>query len=311
MANGLGRGLSSLIPQRNQNIQNPQNSQNIQVGNVQNIVNEEKSDISAASLSVDPAGSERMARISPDKIKVNPMQPRKIFSDFSMDELVKSVKEYGIIQPLIVTQSSDNSYELISGERRLRAAKTVGLKEILCIVRDASEQKKLGMALVENLQRENLNPMETSSAYYRLVDEFGLSQEEVADKMGKSRSAVSNSLRLLSLPKEIQEALQDGRLTEGHAKYLLGIEGAEKQSMLFRNIIHKNLSVKNTVKEARRMGGTKQARIKINYRDKDKEFALREFFNTKIEIKRTGKGGQIIIDFFSDEELDQIVSKVK
>lgn len=291
MSNGLGRGLGSLIPLKNK--KSEESSAKIKVSNV---AYEDDKD--------------KVLRIDPVKIKVNPMQPRQNFSDFSMDELAESIKEYGIIQPLIVTKN-DGEYELIAGERRLRAAKIIGLKEVPVIVREADAQRKLEISLVENLQRQDLNPIEASIAYRKLIDEFNLEQGEVARRVGKSRSTVANTVRMLNLPEEIQQALIAGKIFEGHAKYLLGLDSANKQLALFRKILHNNLTVNDTEKESRRMGGTRQARIKVNYTDKDKEFALREFFGTKVEIKRRGKGGRIIIDFYSDEELGEIVEKVK
>jgi len=289
MSNSLGRGLGSLIPQKS--------NQAISEGNFGsvNLVSDDKN---------------RVLEIEPEKIKVNPMQPRSQFTDFNMDELIESVREYGIIQPLVVTKSG-GEYELIAGERRLRAAKAVGLQKVPVIVRDANTQRKLEVALVENLQRENLNPIEAAVAYKKLVDEFNLTQEEVAKKVGKSRPAVANALRMLALPEEIQQALVEGRISEGHAKYLSGFDSAEKQMALFKKVLRHNLTVRDTDKEAKKMGGTKQARVKINYADKDKEFSLREFFGARIEIKRKGHGGQIIINFFSDDELEDIISKVK
>jgi ParB family transcriptional regulator, chromosome partitioning protein len=285
--NTLGRGLSSLIPPKT----------NAAAGLVKPSV-------------LSPDDKDKILQIEVEKIKVNPFQPRKNFQDSELAELIESIKEYGIIQPLIVS-NNNGEYELIAGERRLRAAKKMGLAKVPAILREAGEQEKLEVALVENLQRENLNPIETGLAYKRLADEFNLTQEEIAKKVSKSRPGVANTMRLLNLPEEIQIALIDGRLTEGHAKYLVGIEGAEKQMVLFRKIMHNNLSVKDTDNEAKRMGGTKAARIKINYADKDKEFALRQFFGTKVEIKRKGKGGQIVIEFFSEEELGGIIAKVK
>ena len=179
------------------------------------------------------------------------------------------------------------------------------------IVRGANEQEKLEVALVENLQREDLNAVETALAYRRLIDEFNLSQEEVAKSAGKSRSAVSNTLRVLNLPEEVKMALVEGRITEGHAKILSGLEGEGKQMVLFRKMLNTKMSVDDTAREARHMGGTKQARVKINYADKDKEFAFREFFKSKAEIKRKGKGGQVIISFYNDEELEGMVGKIK
>lgn len=285
--NTLGRGLSSLIP--------PKTSAN------NNLVK---------STLITGDTKDRVLQIEVEKIKVNPFQPRKHFEDGDLNDLIESIKEHGIVQPLIVSQGA-NGFELIAGERRLRAAKKLSLGKVPVIVRDANEQEKLEIALIENIQREQLNPIETAAGYRRLMDEFNLTQEEAAKKVSKSRPSVANTLRLLNLPQEIQLALIDEKITEGHAKYLLGIEGEEKQMNLFRKILHNNLSVKDTNNEARRMGGTKAARIQINYADKDKEFALRQFFGTKVEVKRKGKGGQIVIEFFSEEELNGIINKIK
>ena len=293
MPNGLGRGLGSLIPQKIKKI-DALPEEGLTVVDV---------------TSEDDRG--KVLEVNPDKIEVNPMQPRSQFSDFNMEELVESIKEYGIIQPLIVTRASGDSYELIAGERRLRAAKMVGLKKVPVIVRDANTQRKLEMSLVENLQREDLNPIEAALAYKKLADEFNLTQEEVAKRVGKSRSAVSNCLRFLNLPEEIQQALVEGKISEGHAKYLIGLDSEAKQMALFKKILRHNLTVRDTDNEAKKMGGTKQARVKIDYADKDREFSLREFFGTKVEIKRRGKGGLIIVSFFSDEELENIIKKVR
>ncbi len=294
MSNGLGRGLESLIPKK--------------------VKKEAAASSGEAVVSVlSEEEKNKVLQVSASDISINPYQPRKRFADHQTDELVESIKQYGIIQPLIVTQK-DGKYELIAGERRLRAAKIIGLNKVPVIIRDANAQAKLEVALVENLQRENLNPIEMALAYRKLIDEFNLSQEEVAKRAGKSRPAVANVLRLLNLPEEIQLALIDGRITEGHAKLLVGLDSEIKQTSLFRKIVHSGLTVDDTVLEARRMGGTKQARVKINYTDKDKEFAFREFFGSKVEIKRKarrGGGGQIIIDFYSDEELEEMTSRVK
>jgi ParB family chromosome partitioning protein len=289
---GLGRGLSSLIPQK---------------------INKKETEPSSKENSVnisDNNNGEGVFEINPEKIKINPMQPRHDFDDNSLDELVDSIKEYGLIQPLVLTEKK-GQYELIAGERRLRACKKIGLKKVPVVIKKADEQEKLGMALVENIQRQDLNSIETALAYKKLIKEFGLTSEEVAKKVGKARASVSNTLRMLNLPGEIQDAMKEGRIGEGHAKYLLGIENPTKQMMLFRKILNNNLSVNDVSKEARRLGGTRQAKIKINYKDKDKEFAFREFFGTKVEIKRGRKGGQIVIDFFSDDELEGFVSKLK
>lgn len=292
MANGLGRGLSSLIPQK---INKP-------------------AAVPAAGDKAVQAGSAvangKALQAEVSKIKVNPMQPRKRFSDHEMEELVESIRLYGIIQPLIVSEKN-GEYELIAGERRLRSAKMLNLTTVPVIIREVDEQEKLEIALIENIQREDLNPIETAQALRKLSDEFNLSQEELARRVSKSRSAVANILRFLNLPEEVQLALMDGRITEGHAKLLVGLEGEGRQMALFRKIVHSGMTVSDTIGEARRLGGTKQARIKINYADKDKEFAFREFFGSKVEIRRKGNGGQVVIDFFSDEELEALVGKIK
>jgi len=292
MANGLGRGLSSLIPQKINKVPG--------AGAAGEAV--------VLTVSEDEKG--RVLNIAPDKISTNPQQPRKNFSESQLLELVESIKQYGVIQPLIVTKRADG-YELIAGERRLRAAKRLGLKDVPVIVREAKEQEKLELALIENLQRENLNPIETALAYKKLMEEFNLKQEELAKRVGKARSSVANTLRYLGLPEEIQLALMQEKINEAHAKILAGLDGETKQLTLFRKIVHAGLSADATHEESRRMGGTKMARVQINYQDKDKEFALREFFGSKAQIKRKAKGGEITIYFYSDDELNAIIGKVK
>jgi len=259
---------------------------------------------------VSEADKDQVLQISLDRIQVNPMQPRRNFNEHQLNELIESIKQYGIIQPLIVTQKNGD-YELIAGERRLRAAKILNLATVPVIIRQADEQQKLEVALVENLQREDLNAIEAALAYRKLIDEFNLNQEELAIRLGKSRPVITNTLRLLNLPEEIQAALIDGRITEGHAKTIVGLESEAKQLALFKKILLNKMTIEDAMKETRAMGGTKMARIKINYADKDKEFAFREFFGAKAEIKRKGKGGEVIIYFYSDEELGEMVEKIK
>jgi len=290
MSNGLGRGLSSLIPQK--------------VNKVTTASGEAIVNVSSESE------KDRVLRVEVGKIKINPAQPRKRFSEQELGELMDSIKQYGVIQPLIVSKK-DGGYELIAGERRLRASKAIGLDKVPVIVREVDDQERLEVALIENIQREDLNPIETALAYRKLMDEFNLNQEAMAGRVGKSRPSVANTLRLLNLPEEIQAAVMEEKISEGHAKLLVGVEDEAKQMSLFRKILHGGLSVNDTSDEARKLGGTKQARIKINYADKDKEFAFREFFGTKVEINRKGNGGQVIITFFSDDELESIVDKIK
>lgn len=295
MPNSLGRGLSSLIPQKVKKVAETASGE-------------------AVVEVVSESDKDRILKLNPEKITVNPMQPRKNFNEYQLNELVESIRQYGIIQPLIVTRnpSADGGdYELIAGERRLRAAKIIGLASVPAIIREADEQQKLEVALVENLQREGLNSIETAISYRKLIDEFNLSQEELAIRVGKSRPVITNTLRFLNLPEEIQQALIEGKITEGLAKVIVGLDSEAKQFALYKKILLNKMTVEDALKETRVMGGTKQARIKINYADKDKEFAFRQFFGTKAEIKRKGKGGEVIIYFFSDEELGEITEKIK
>ncbi|MFA6194289.1 MAG: ParB/RepB/Spo0J family partition protein [Patescibacteria group bacterium] len=291
MPQGLGRGLGSLIPKKTVTYgQNPF-----------------KAEISEEETVVLNDG-DRILRISPDRIVINPQQPRTHFSESALNDLAESIKQHGIIQPLVVTKKGDN-YELIAGERRWRSAKMIGLKEVPVIVREEKEQKKLEIALIENLQRENLNPLETARAYKRLIDEFNITQEEAAKKVGKARSSVANALRLLTLPLAVQEALASGKITEAHAKYLMGLENEAKQLTMLKKIIRQNLTVAETDKEIKRLTSPKEAQQK-DYFDRAQENELGEFLGTKVELKRQGRGGKIMIDFYSEEELINILKKI-
>ena len=289
MAYGLGRGLSSLIPPKKSNA----------------IIKEDEY-FSPPLL----ARGEEVLEINPEEISANPMQPRHSFPEAEINELAESIKTYGIIQPLIVTRQNGH-YELIAGERRLRAAKIAGLKKVPAIVRNYDQQKKLEVALVENLQREDLNPMDKAGAYRQLMDDFSLTVEETAKKVGKTRPQVSNTLRLLSLPEEIKEALINGRLSEAHAIYLVGLDNEVKQLNVFHKILQNDWTVRETSRQVRKLGGTKESRIKENPSDRVKESIFREFFGAKTEIKRANRGGKIIIDFYSDDELAEMTQKIK
>ncbi len=292
MPQGLGRGLGSLIPKKTMTYgQNPFKPEVSEEETV--IIND----------------NDRILKISPDRIAINPQQPRTHFAEAALNDLAESIRQHGIISPLIVTRKGDG-FELIAGERRLRSAKLIGLKEVPVIVREEKEQKKLEIALIENLQRENLNPLETARAYQRLIDEFNITQEEAAKKVGKARSSVANALRLLVLPMPIQDALAEGKITEAHAKYLLGLEGEAKQVNMLKKIMRQNMTVAETDREIKRLGGTKAAKPK-DYFDRAREEELGEFLTTKVEIKRQGKGGKLIIDFYSEEELNEISKKIK
>jgi len=287
MPQGLGRGLSSLIPKK---ITTDYNDFNV-------------AHQSALALS----GQNQIVYISPDKIQANPYQPRRDFKDGALNDLMASIKEHGIIQPLVVTKA-ENGYELIAGERRWRSAKLLGLKEVPVIIREASNQKKLELALIENLQRENLNPIEAAIAYNQLMNEFNLTQEAVARKVGKARSSVANGLRLLTLPSEIQQAVAENKISEAHAKYLLSLESTAKQLIIFKKILHQNLSVADTDTLIKRLNTTGQ--IKVNYQDDPLVKRLQTFFGTKAMINRGAKGGKIIIGFSDDSELREIMKHI-
>ena len=289
---GLGRGLGSLIPKKvNKVAVMPRGEAIIDITSDDDL--------------------NRVLRVSPGEIKVNPYQPRRRFKQEHLEELMDSIQQHGIIQPLVVTKNEDGEYELIAGERRLRASQNLGLENVPAILRDADSQQKLEMALVENIQRENLNPVETAMAYRKLLDEFNISQEELARKVGKARPTVTNTLRVLSLPNSIQDGLIDGLISEGHAKVIAGLDEEEKQVGLFNEIINNKMSVGATLKETRRLGGTKEARVKISPEDKELEFRLRECLGTKVEIMRNSKGGgRIAVDFYSDEDLEKLTMKM-
>ena len=296
MAQGLGRGLGSLIPKKTVTY-----SQDQFAG--------ENQDNNTSKTEVVYDG-DRILKISPNKIDFNPFQPRTYFSEAALNDLAQSIKEHGILQPLVVTKKEGDRYELIAGERRLRSSKIVGLETVPVIVREEKNQKKLEFALIENLQRENLNPLETAKAYKRLMTEFDLTQEEVAKKVGKARSSVANGIRLLSLPSEAQNALAAGNISEAHAKQLLALEDETKQLVMLKKILRHNLTVADTDREIKRINGKNKSQYKDEV-DKELEESLSQVLSTKVEIKRRGRGGQLIIDFYSEEEFKSILTKIK
>lgn len=286
---GLGRGLGSLIPQK--------------------VNNRQAGDLITPAVSI-VSDEDKIWHINPELIKVNDYQPRTDFDDTAINELAESIKQYGILQPLVVSKTGEG-YLLIAGERRLRAAKKANLTTVPVIVREANEQKRLELALIENIQRQDLNPLELAIAYRRLADEFNLSLDAVADRLGKSRSVVANTIRFLNLPEEIQKALAEGRITEGHAKIILGLDSEAKQMELFHKVVTNKMTVAQTTSETQKMGGTKQARIKENLGDREREAKLQSFFGGKVMIKRRTYGGQVILDFWDEEELAGIMKKVE
>jgi ParB family chromosome partitioning protein len=260
------------------------------------------------------------AEVAPSQIEVsridqNPRQPRAQFDEDTLAELAASIREHGVIQPLIVRPLSEGRYELVAGERRLRAAKMAGLKAVPVVVRSASAQVSLELALIENVQREDISAVDCARAYRRLADEFGLTQEDIALKVGKTRASVSNTLRLLRLPAEVLSAIESGQITEGHAKALLMVESPARQAALFERILRDSISVREAEAAARKeekpQNRTKTATAKpAKGADPNLEAierGLGEFFGATVRLEPGAVGGKITIDYYSDDDLDRIL----
>ncbi len=245
-------------------------------------------------------------------ISVNPFQPRTSFDEESLNELVQSVEEHGIIQPITVRRTADNSYQLISGERRMKAALKAGLKRIPAFVREAGDENMLELALVENIQREDLDAIEVAISYARLIEEFELTQEELGGRVGKKRATIANYLRLLNLPVEIQTGIREKKISMGHARALVGIEDKEYQLEVFSKILSQDLSVRQVEalakkSKVRESGSETPEETRSDYEDLREH--LSHYFGATIEFKRSNKGiGRIVIPFKSDEDLQRIVS---
>ena len=250
----------------------------------------------------------RVAEIKVSAIVANPRQPRARFSAEALRELASSIREVGILQPLIVRDLGSGRYELIAGERRLRASKMAGMATVPAIVRQAGSQKSLEIALIENIQREDISPLECAHAYHRLTAEFGLTQDQVARKVGKSRVAITNTLRLMHLPPRILEGLRDNRITEGHARALLGFGSAAQQLAAFDLVLAKGLSVRQTEALARRspvrVSGTSGA-ADATVQALEEAISIR--LGAPVELAKSGKGGRLEISFFDDDDLERIV----
>jgi ParB family chromosome partitioning protein len=275
---GLGRGLDALIPGADTN---PEMGQNF---------------------------------IPIAKIKPNPLQPRSQIDEEELKELSDSIHEHGILQPLIVTQEmGSDEYILIAGERRLRAAQMAGLELVPVITRQASEQQRLELALIENLQRADLNPLEMAEAFQQLMEEFNLTQEEVADQVGKNRATVANTLRLLKLSDSGKKALREGTISEGHARALLSLANFPAQNAALQTIISNGLNVRQTEDLVRRLSGIKPAKKIRGEKSADIveiETQLRDKLGTKVILNQTSHGGTLLIHFYSDEELETIIANI-
>jgi len=247
-----------------------------------------------------------------DKILPNRYQPRKEFAETELALLAESVKQNGLLQPVLVRRKGDGFFELIAGERRWRATKLAGLQSIPAIVRNSSDQQALELALVENLQRKDLNPMEAARAYHRLLNEFEFSQDTIAQRTGKDRSTIANMVRLVNLPHEIQRLVESFQLSTGHAKVILGVGRPEAQLKLARQIVDGQLSVRQAEKlaanEARHLKTKRRSRPLVLYPDLTQK--LQKRLGTKVGILKSRKGGKIIIQYFSAGDLDRLVEQL-
>ena len=281
---GLGKGLDALIPAgRN---------------------------LSTASSSAAAGG---VLQVAVDAIQPNPRQPRIHFKEEDLAELAASIREHGVIQPLIVSPKADGTFILIAGERRWQASQKAGLRTVPVITRDASNQELLEIALIENVQRADLNSMEEAEAYRQLVEEFGLSHESVAKRVGKNRVTVTNTLRLLGLAETVKQALVDGKLTEGHARALLALSTQKAQASILQTVLNRSLSVRRTEELVRKLAGQKLIKAKKPGRSadvNDLEKRLQSSLGTKVALKHGKKGGTVTIYYYSDEELDSLLGKL-
>ena len=283
----LGRGLGALIPSR---------------------------PVADASAPLVPAASpgNGLAQVPIEQIQPNPYQPRKTFNDASIEELSRSVREHGIIQPLVVTKIGDNKYRLIAGERRYRAAQKAELKTVPVVIKETmADGDVLQVALIENIQREDLNPIEEAYAYHQLHEEFQLTQEEISRRVGKERSTVANFLRLMKLPDSVKKLLASGQLSMGHARAILAVDTPKKQEQLAERVVRRNLNVRQTeMLAAEKSPKAEQPDKEKDVFTRDAEERLARTLRSKVEIDRKRRGGVIHIRFGSEDELIRLVEEL-
>jgi len=294
VSRGLGKGLDSLIP----------------MGSVSS---EKKADSKEQNKeSKDSKATETVVKIT--QVEPNREQPRKNFDEDALQELADSIKQFGLLQPILV-QDRKTHYEIIAGERRWRAAKLAGLKEVPVIIRDYTDQEIVEISLIENIQREDLNPIEEAQAYKRLLTEFNLKQDEVAERVSKSRTAVTNSMRLLKLCDEVQQMIIDDMLSTGHARALISIEDPEQQYMIAQKIFDEKLSVREVEKLVKDLNKPEKPKKESNKEDKSLDIIyeaieekLKQSLGTKVEISSKGNGaGKLEIEFYNHDDLDRII----
>jgi ParB family chromosome partitioning protein len=290
MKRGLGRGLDSLFGDIDTD-EEEQKPADVKIETKEVVVNEPK-------------------EIDIGLIDRNPEQPRKIFDEDALGELASSIKVHGVIQPIIVKENAGR-YVIIAGERRWRASRLAGLKTVPCIIKNYTKQEISEIAIIENLQREDLNPIESARAIKNLINEYSLTQDEVADKIGKSRPAVANTLRLLSLPEQIISLVETNKLSAGHARALLAVENITKQKELAVEVIEKGLSVRDTENIIKNLNKPKTAQsqpvqVEKSLELKDFENKIKRVFSTSVQIKGNDNKGKIVIDYYSKDDLNRI-----
>lgn len=298
----LGRGLGAFFPEYDEGDQSKG-----QEG--------EASDKDSETPYVDPKQRVNIVLHVPvDNIRPNPHQPRKEFNEDRLGELADSIENHGLIQPITVRYIGEKRFELISGERRLRASKLAGIDEIPAYIREVNDEDVISYALIENIQREDLNPIEVALGYQRLIEEAGYTQGEVAERVGKNRTTVTNMLRLLNLPAFIQAGLRDKKISMGHARALIPVEDEEDQEKIYNKIIDKGYSVRKTEKMVRALDEKEDTSEKKDQKKDDDSAFLKEISNrlrrklsTKVNIKSKKNGGEIRIEYYSDEELDRLL----
>ena len=280
----LGKGINALIP-------------DFEIGLPEPGVSDEQGTIQTRELLI-------------DEISPNRFQPRKYFDDDKLEELVASISENGILQPVVV-QKSETGYELVAGERRWRASKKAGLKKIPAMIREVSDTKALELAIIENIHRQDLNPIEEAEAYKRLAEDFSLTQEMIAEKVGKSRAAIANILRLLNLSRNIQENLISGKLSMGHARALLGLENSGQMHAMCQEILKQGLTVRQTESKVNRLKKPEMLKLASSMKKKnifirDLEKELERKLGTKVEVSPKKTGGKLVVSYYSDDDLERI-----
>ncbi len=294
--NGLGKGLDSLIPNKNDKTEN----------NVKKVAKSDDIKVKKEESAI--KNGEMMVKIN--QVEPNRDQPRREFDEDSLMELADSIKQFGILQPLIVQKKKDY-YEIIAGERRWRAAKLAGIKEVPVIVKEYTDQEIVEISLIENIQRENLNPIEEAMAYKRLLEEFSLKQDEVAERVSKSRTAVTNSMRLLKLSERVQQMIIDDMISTGHARALLAIDDEEQQYILANKIFDEKLSVRETEKLVKALKNpkkeVKKQKLERTFVYQNIEEQMKNIIGTKVSVNAKANGkGKIEIEYYSEEELERI-----